>query len=220
MSAPAAGLSGPPGAGTAEILVLGIGNLLWADEGFGIRCIEQLHRRYTLPPGVVLMDGGTQGLYLVHHIMAARRLIVFDAIDYGIEPGTCKLVRDAEVPCFTGCRKMSLHQTGFQDVLSAATLLGACPTQMLLVGVQAAELDDYGGSLTPPVRAQVEPALDHALRQLAAWGFAATPRAVPLPHARDLLGPGLDLDAYESGRPSAEEACRFGDARYFPAAAE
>jgi hydrogenase maturation protease len=30
------------------IVVLGIGNVLWADEGFGVRCVEALQQRYTL----------------------------------------------------------------------------------------------------------------------------------------------------------------------------
>lgn len=201
------------GADGCEVLVLGIGNILWADEGFGVRCVEELDRRYEMAPGVEVLDGGTQGLYLVHRIVGARRLIVFDAIDYGVAPGTLKLVRDDEVPRFHGVRKMSLHQTGFQDVLSAADLLGGSPSQLLLVGVQAGELDDYGGSLTDPVRAQLEPALAVALEQLAAWGFPAVPRAQPRP---SLLAGGLDLGSYESGRPLAAAACRVGDARFLP----
>ena len=42
-----------------EVLVLGIGNLLWADEGFGVRAIEAFHRQYDDHPAVRLMDGGT-----------------------------------------------------------------------------------------------------------------------------------------------------------------
>ena len=42
-----------------SVLILGIGNLLWADEGFGVRAVEELHRRYQFPENVKLMDGGT-----------------------------------------------------------------------------------------------------------------------------------------------------------------
>ena len=48
-----------------RITVLGIGNLLWADEGFGVRCVEALDAGWDLPPDVGLMDGGTLGLALV-----------------------------------------------------------------------------------------------------------------------------------------------------------
>ena len=62
-----------------SVLILGIGNLLWADEGFGVRAVEELHRRYQFPENVKLMDGGTQGIYLVQHVREADILIVFDA---------------------------------------------------------------------------------------------------------------------------------------------
>lgn len=197
----------------SDTLVLGIGNLLWADEGFGVRCVEALHQGWRMPPGVTLMDGGTQGLYLVHHVRAARRLIVFDAIDYGDEPGTLRLVRDADVPAFGGVRKMSLHQTGFQDVLIAAEMLGGGPERILLVGVQAGELEDYGGSLTPAVRAQMAPALMTALAQLSQWGLSAIPRPAD-EEVSPLLGPGLALQEYETGRPGPDQAWRCGDARF------
>ena len=54
-----------------RVLVLGIGNLLWADEGFGVRAVEALNRDYEFPPNVILMDGGTQGLYLIEHVTSA-----------------------------------------------------------------------------------------------------------------------------------------------------
>jgi hydrogenase maturation protease len=47
------------------------------------------------------MDGGTQGLYLIQHVQACDLLIVFDAIDYGLEPGTMKLIHDADVNAVT-----------------------------------------------------------------------------------------------------------------------
>ena len=85
-------------AASEPILVLGIGNVLWADEGFGVRCVETLQRAWTFAPYVELMDGGTQGLYLLHHVQAATRLLIFDAIDYGLAPGTLKLVENDDVP--------------------------------------------------------------------------------------------------------------------------
>ena len=158
-------------------LVLGIGNLLWADEGFGVRCVEALAEEWQLPPEVVAMDGGTQGLYLLPHVQEARRLLVFDAVDYGLPPGTMKLVEDGEVPRFMGAKKMSLHQTGFQDVLAAAELTGACPRELLLIGVQPVELEDFGGSLRPATRACIPAAIDVAVARLRRWGHLLVPRA-------------------------------------------
>ncbi len=183
-------------------LVLGIGNILWADEGFGVRAVEELHRRVVVPSGVTLMDGGTQGLYLVHHVSEADNLLVFDAIDYGLAPGTLTVVRGEEVPRFRGCRALSLHQTGFQDVLSAADLLGRVPRRLTLIGVQAGDLDTWGGSLTAAVRGCLDEALILARQELAAWGQPVTERERPLPAAAaGLLAPGLDVVSYEAVRP-------------------
>ena len=73
-----------------QVLILGIGNVLWADEGFGVRCVETLNQDYVFPDNVNMVDGGTQGIYLVQHVQQADVLVVFDAIDYGLPPGTLK----------------------------------------------------------------------------------------------------------------------------------
>lgn len=193
-----------------DTLVLGIGNLLWADEGFGVRCVESLASRYRLPPTIHCLDGGTQGLYLLPYLQACRRLIVFDAIDYGLAPGTMRLIENDQVPRFMGAKKMSLHQTGFQDVIAAAELTGQCPAEMLLIGIQPEELDDFGGSLRPLIRARVELATYLAVRRLRRWGhrLPRRPAAEVLPHASP-----LSIAAYEDGRPAADDACRVGDER-------
>ncbi|MCC6332836.1 MAG: HyaD/HybD family hydrogenase maturation endopeptidase [Myxococcales bacterium] len=193
-------------------LVMGIGNLLWADEGFGLRCLESLHLRFDVPAGVELLDGGTQGMYLVNAVADAERLLVFDAIDYGLAPGTLKLVRDDEVPRFAGVRKMSLHQTGFQEVLLAAAMLEKSPAKVTLVGVQLGTMDDFGGTLSQAVAAALEPALEAGVDELAAWGFPLTRRAAPAAHP--VFAQALARDRYEQERPGPDVVCREGDARF------
>jgi hydrogenase maturation protease len=195
------------------VLVLGVGNLLWSDEGFGVRCVEELHQRFEWPAGVRLLDGGTQGLYLVNDVCAAERLLVLDAVDFGDPPGTVRVVRGDDVPRFTPAKKMSMHQTGLQDVLSAAELMGHLPRAIVLIGVQPAVLEDFGGSLTPIVSAQIEAVLALALQELSLWGFSPKQRITA---AEPLLGPGLDRGSYEGLRPSEDQACRRGDVRFFP----
>ncbi len=203
-----------------KVLVLGIGNLLWADEGFGVRAVEALHHSYTFEPNVTLMDGGTQGLYLIEHVRKADILIVFDAVDYGLAPGAMKLVEDAEVPRFLGAKKMSLHQTGFQEVLATADLFGDLPKHLFLIGVQPEELEDYGGSLRDVTKAQIPNAIEHALAYLRRFGIVAAPRARPLAEGVTLSSPEMTLDRYEGGRPSSEAAYRLGDPRVvFPGSA-
>lgn len=196
-----------------QVLVLGIGNVLWADEGFGVRCVETLNRQYEFPNTIKLMDGGTQGIYLVQHVQACDYLVVFDAIDYGLQGGEMKLIENEDVPNFMGAKKMSLHQTGFQEVLATSELLGDYPEKILLIGVQPVELEDFGGSLRPAVKAQVEPAVGVAVDYLRDLGYEITRRAAPLPESEALSPSELALEQYEAGRPSEKMACRTGDSR-------
>jgi len=194
-----------------EALVLGIGNVLWADEGFGVRAVEALHAAFAFPPDVLLQDGGTLGLALYDAISSARRVLVLDAIDYRLPGGTLRVLRGDEVPAW-GRAKISPHQTGFNDVLALAQLNGCAPDTITAIGVQPVELADFGGSLTDPVRARLGEAVALAARELAAWGYPGVPRQ-PGEAFERLNADSLTLDAYESGRPSTTEACRIGDPR-------
>lgn len=199
------------------IIVLGIGNVLWADEGFGVRCAEILQQRYEFASNVQLIDGGTQGLYLIQHVQCADYLLIFDAIDYGLAPGEMKVVEGEDVPKYLGAKKMSLHQTGFQEVLALAHLTGRYPEEVVLIGCQPEEIEDYGGSLRPLLKAAIELALQHALVRLRNWGAAPIARTVPLAPDEAITLPHLALDRYESERPAENIACRIGDERFMPA---
>ena len=63
-------------------LVLGIGNVLWADEGFGVRCVEHLADTLSFGDDVRVLDGGTQGLYLLPFLEDAER--VFQPVAVGV----------------------------------------------------------------------------------------------------------------------------------------
>ena len=185
-----------------DTLVLGIGNLLWADEGFGVRCVEALNARFVFPDTVRVMDGGTQGLFLLPWVRSARRLLLFDAIDFGLPPASLRRITGDQVPSYMGAKKVSMHQAGFQEVLAAAELSGAFPDDLALIGVQPVRLDDYGGSLTDAVKQQIDPAVRLGCQTLDEWGVSYSTRPAALT-ADDHIGPGaLDMPDYEAGRPT------------------
>jgi len=185
----------------ADTLILGIGNILWADEGFGVRCVEEINNRYVFADNIRLMDGGTQGMFLLPWVSSVSRLLIFDAIDFGLEPGELRVIRDNDVPQYMGAKKVSMHQTGFQEVLASARLLNGKPEQLALIGVQPEQLDDYGGSLRDITRQRIPEAIARACSVLQDWGVPFHERATPLASV-ELTGPGeLEMASYELGRP-------------------
>jgi len=184
-----------------DTLILGIGNILWADEGFGVRCVETLNVLYDFDDNVRLMDGGTQGLFLLPWVSSVSQLLIFDAIDFGLDPGEFRVIRDDDVPQYMGAKKMSMHQTGFQEVLASARLLRERPQRLALIGVQPERLDDFGGSLRDGTRKRLPEAITCACELLNEWGVAMRERDTPL-ESVDLVGPKeLDMLRYELGRP-------------------
>ena len=195
-----------------RIVVLGVGNLLWADEGFGVRCVEALGEGFDVPADVAVMDGGTLGLALVPELLDATHVLLFDAVAHRGEPGSLVVARDDEVPLLMGGNKMSLHQVGVNDIFASLELLGHKPEHITVVGIKPVQLADYGGSLTEQVRAQIPAALELGIEELRRWGVEVRTRTGG--PARDVVIGAVMQDRYESGRPSAEVACRAGDERF------
>lgn len=200
-----------------EVLLLGIGNILWADEGFGPRAAEAFNTHYRLPAGAEIMDGGTLGGWLVNEICSTRRILVFDCCDLKAAPGTLRVLRKDDIRIWSST-KISPHQTGFNDLLATAALMGSSPEDIAVVGIQPELLDDYGGSLTETLKSRIPDSLEAARGILAEWGFAPQLRA-PGEAVPPLTFQSLSIDAYESGRPDAREACRTGDERFLVRAA-
>lgn len=97
-----------------------------------------------------------------------------------------------------------------------AQLTERYPREVLLVGCQPEELEDYGGSLRPCVKQALEDALAHGIDTLRRWGGCPTARSAPLPDREAVTFSELDIRRYEAERPAADEACRVGDDRFFP----
>ena len=103
---------------------------------------------------------------------------------------------------FMGAKKVSMHQTGFQEVLASADLAGDLPLQMVLIGVQPELLDDYGGSLRHSVKTKIDPAIERGLAILNEWNVSWELRGDSLPREEHIGPTALDIQDYENERPS------------------
>ena len=151
----------------AEITVLGIGNIILRDEGFGVTVVEALQREYDFPESVQVIDGGTLGAELMYFIEGTKKLIVIDAISGNGEPGTFFRFDGPAVQAYFQ-DKISMHELGIQDVLAALQVRDKAVAEVLVFGYQPFSLE-AGVGLTPPMEALVEPAMEIVLEQLQNW---------------------------------------------------
>ena len=151
----------------SEVTVLGIGNTILSDEGFGVRVVEYLQQNYKFPENVQLIDGGTLGVELQHFIIGTQKLLIIDSIDGGVAAGTTFHLRDDEIlKHFT--QKISAHEIGIQDILTMLEITGKKIPCVELLGAQPYSLD-AGTDLTPPMKKLLPPFADKALEILKNW---------------------------------------------------
>lgn len=117
-------------------LILCVGSPLRGDDALGVRAAQALRARVDLPPGVVVIDGGTEGVGLIPVMAPFRRVIVVDAVQMGLPPGTVRRFHWDEVRVRAGEPVLSLHQSDLGGALLLAEALGALPPELVIYGVQ------------------------------------------------------------------------------------
>lgn len=164
------------------VLILGVGNVLMTDDSIGVRAVEELERRFSMPEGVELLDGGTSGIELLRHISGRDCLIIIDAVKGGLPPGTVARVEGEDVPARFMTR-ISPHQLGLSDLLAAAKLTGELPREMVLFGIEPKRVE-LGLQLSEEVAAGFERLLAVVIEELRRMGFTVEPREEDSPPER------------------------------------
>ncbi|HYF91277.1 MAG TPA: hydrogenase maturation protease [Symbiobacteriaceae bacterium] len=166
---------------TPTAVVLGVGNPLYGDDGFGVEALDALAQRYRFGRAVCLVDGGTEGLGLLGLIEDASELIILDAVAGPGHPGDCVEVAGDGL-CGATPLSLSEHQVSIREVLGLAAWRGRLPQRTVLLGVVAERLD-LGPGLSPAVSAAMPVVLERTAEWLARWGYPPEPREVIASHA-------------------------------------
>ena len=151
-----------------HIMVLGVGNLLFTDEGVGIHAIQTLLEQYEFSQNVSIEDGGVLGINLLGIISEADDLIVVDAIRNGGAPGTLYRLEGDDIPKRI-LGKNSLHQVDLLEALTLCQALDKVP-ETVIVGVEPKDIETLGLELTPPVQEKMGDLIAMVLRELDRLG--------------------------------------------------
>lgn len=163
-----------------KITILGIGNILYGDEGFGVRVADEL-KKMDLPENVEVIEGGTDGAKLLPVITQADYLIIIDAIRADDEAGAIFRIPIEELRQRQGLPiiKTSLHQMSIMDVLSMANVLDR-EVKGVIIGIQPKEIPLYPslphegggwrrGNLSPEIEARVPEVIDLIIKEVYSY---------------------------------------------------
>jgi hydrogenase maturation protease len=113
------------------VTVLGIGNILMGDEGFGIHFTRWFSQRYRVGDDVKIVDGGTLGYKLLDIICSCDHLIIIDVLKVQDEPGSIYRFSKEEMELHLP-PPTTAHEVTFPDVLFKAELMGEAPETIFL----------------------------------------------------------------------------------------
>ncbi|AGW14015.1 HyaD/HybD family hydrogenase maturation endopeptidase [Megalodesulfovibrio gigas] len=158
-----------------RILVMGVGNILYTDEGLGVRLVEHLEARYDFSEQVTLFDGGTLGMRLMGPIMECDLLIVLDAVLGGDEPGAIYRLTGDDLRKSLAF-KNSMHQTDLVDTLIFCQLAGHCP-EAVIIGMEPFDYETMHPEISPLAQERLPLMAEVALKEIAAHGGSFTPKS-------------------------------------------
>jgi hydrogenase maturation protease len=162
-----------------DIRVLGLGNVLMGDDGFGPYVAEALTAAYEFPPGVTVIDVGTPGLDLAPFLIGADAVIVVDSVRSDGPPGTLRAYSRDALLQHAPPQRLGPHDPGFKQTLLTLEFAGLAPRDVRLVGV-IPQTTAPCARLSPPVRASVAGAMEAVVCLIESYGGRVLPRATPV----------------------------------------
>jgi hydrogenase maturation protease len=174
--------SGTEPAGTGQpgrrVAVLGVGNVLMADDAFGPYVIRALEAEYLFPDEVALVDVGTPGAGLLSQFGGQDLVIVLDTVTDSGSPGEIIEYSKEQLLHLSAGPRTGPHEPSLTGAIQTSELEGTVPTEVKLIGVVPMRVET-GVGLSPPVRAAVSQAGRRVMEQLHRFGFHPVRRTPP-----------------------------------------
>ena len=157
-----------------NITILGVGNIIYSDDGVGVRVVEKLMQEYEFSDNVTLVDGGVLGINLLGVISNAGRLIVVDTVLNHGNPGDLHRLEHDQIPNRI-LAKNSLHQVDLIEALTLCKALDHVP-RTTIIGIEPKDLNTLDDKLTPEIQDKLEELTQKVLEETLSLGGSYTPR--------------------------------------------
>ncbi len=135
-----------------DVTVLGIGNIILRDEGFGVHFLRWFSERHTPAGNVRFVDGGTLGYRLIDVISGCRNLIVIDVLKLDDQPGSIYRFTKEEMAIHMP-PPTSAHDVSFSDLLFKVELMDELP-EIVFLCIVPENISEMAMEMTPVMTAR------------------------------------------------------------------
>lgn len=162
--------------------VLGLGNVLMGDDGWGPAVVRQFESEYVVGPSVEVVDIGTPGLDLAPWLIDAQRVIVVDTVKTDAAAGTVRVFYKPDILRHLPGARVGPHDPGLKEALLSLDFAGRGPGEVALVGAVPASVA-MGLDLSASLEDAIPRAIAAVVAQLRAWGEPVHRRPIARPPA-------------------------------------
>jgi len=160
-----------------SICIIGLGNVLLGDDGFGPLIVERFRCEYAYDPSVEVLDLGTPGLDLAPYLHGKDLVVIVDAVHSDETPGTLSLYDETDFLDYTAVLRLTAHDPGVEQCLAQMKLAGDAPSEVIIVGV-VPQSCDLGRGLSASVLAAVSLAVEKIASLITEHGVPCRRRVV------------------------------------------
>ncbi|WP_236579134.1 HyaD/HybD family hydrogenase maturation endopeptidase [Hydrogenimonas urashimensis] len=158
----------------ASIAVIGIGNILFKDEGVGIYAAKYLGENYGFSPHVDIIDGGTLGFKLMNYCQSYDKVIILDTVSVKDEPGSVyNLPSDALIGL--GSYRRTAHEVEVVQILEVCFMLER-RADVNVIGIVPEDIESVDIALTGNLTERFGALIDETVRELERGGIEVTPK--------------------------------------------
>jgi hydrogenase maturation protease len=158
--------------------VLGLGNVLMGDDGFGPAVVHRFDQQFAVGRGVEVVDLGTPGLDLTPWLTDARHVIIVDTVRAKLPPGTLRLYEKHDLTRHVPFARVSPHDPGVKETVLTLEFAGRAPHAITVIGVVPLHIS-MGTELSEPVAAAVPGAVEAIVAALERYRDPVRARLTP-----------------------------------------
>ena len=167
------------GGPTRRARIIGLGNVLLGDDGFGPLAVEMFRCQYECGSNVDVLDLGTPGLDLAPYLYGADLVVIADAVHAEEQPGTLCIYCEDDLFARRGQLRLTAHAPGVQESLAQLRLAGHDPSELIIVGV-VPESSSLGHGMSPSVLNAASGAIENIARLLVERAIGCRRRHAPV----------------------------------------
>ena len=154
-------------------IVIGVGNMLFKDEGIGIYASEYIKQNYKFDDETLeIIDGGTLGFKLMTYFQEYDNVIILDTVSIEDEVGGIYRL-PSDVLLGLGNYRKTAHEVEIVEMLEIVSVLDS-HAKVTIIGIIPADIESVGIGLTEQMENRFEEFILNGIKEIESLGIKAT----------------------------------------------